>query len=748
MAKTLSELTNDVKFKTDWRTLDRIKKRMQQLDKQGKALHKSLAKPIKMRVDNAGMNKARKQIGELEKSASRLRGTLSKPMRVSVDGGRLASVRSQMAATRTEAGLLSRALAFGGGFVGGAALASVARGFFETNMTMQQLKGALKTTTGSTAAANAEFKKLQAFGATTPFTTEQAIRGFIKLKNLGLDPSTAALRSYGNTASAMGKSLSDMIEAVADASTGEFERLKEFGIKSKSQGDMVEFTFQNVKTKVKKDAKDIEGYIRKIGDTQFAKAMADQMNSLPGMMSNAQDSIETFYDAVGEAGVNQALIPILREFSMMLSGIDAAPIGKNIGAFITMLFNGVKDGIGGIKQLIAELGGIDGIARIAGAALAVMMAPVIGGQIIAAVKGVQALVAAAKGLTLMSAGQGLFALLGGWPLLIGAAVIALGFLAYDIFKFATGGESMIGKLAAKFPLFGQMVKTVGDAFNSVLPILQGWWGQIQQMGAPLMSIFQSLGLLLYSAFQAAAPAVMAIIGMLAEVGSVVLQLIGFAISFSLQFITALLHVAAFIAQWVSIALSLMIAFVGGAIGMVVSLAANFIGTWARMLGAIIGFVASMGLAILAFVTNSISAFIQMFTNSQAAGEQFKAGLQRIISSIGSAFQVMIDSVVGSFMGGFDRIKGIVEGLKGSVGKVLGKINSAGSGVAKTSMALPGGGRGGVFAPNFNNGGNTFNVYDTDPARVGALFDRALSGASSSQLSDFARSVPVMLPGSA
>jgi hypothetical protein len=45
VAKTLSELTNDVKFKADWRTLDRVKKRMQQLDKDGGKLRKSLAKP-------------------------------------------------------------------------------------------------------------------------------------------------------------------------------------------------------------------------------------------------------------------------------------------------------------------------------------------------------------------------------------------------------------------------------------------------------------------------------------------------------------------------------------------------------------------------------------------------------------------------------------------------------------------------------------------------------------------------------
>jgi uncharacterized membrane protein YqgA involved in biofilm formation len=47
----------------------------------------------------------------------------------------------------------------------------------------------------------------------------QFINAFIKLKALGLQPSKEALTSYGNTATAMGKSLDQMIEAVADAST-------------------------------------------------------------------------------------------------------------------------------------------------------------------------------------------------------------------------------------------------------------------------------------------------------------------------------------------------------------------------------------------------------------------------------------------------------------------------------------------------------------------------------------------------
>lgn len=163
----------------------------------------------------------------------------------------------------------------------------------------ETLRTSLETATGSAQAAAEAFAQIQQFAATTPFSVEEVTTAFIKLKNLGLDPSEAALTSYGNTAGAMGKSLDQMIEAVADATTGEFERLKEFGIKSKTEGNKVTFTFRGVKTTVKKEAAAIEEYLRGIGDVQFAGGMERQAKTIAGAFSNLQDSISGALDLIG-----------------------------------------------------------------------------------------------------------------------------------------------------------------------------------------------------------------------------------------------------------------------------------------------------------------------------------------------------------------------------------------------------------------------------------------------------------------
>ena len=167
------------------------------------------------------------------------------------------------------------------------------------------INASLKTMTGSQAAADKAFTRIQEFAATTPFDLQQVAGAFVKLKSLGLEPSEEALLSYGNTASAMGYSLNQMVEAVADASTMEFERLKAFGIKAKQSADEVTFIFQGVSTSVKKNSNDIQEYLLAIGQTEFAGAMAERAKTLDGAISNLGDTFDSLFLTIaqGDQGI-------------------------------------------------------------------------------------------------------------------------------------------------------------------------------------------------------------------------------------------------------------------------------------------------------------------------------------------------------------------------------------------------------------------------------------------------------------
>lgn len=179
----------------------------------------------------------------------------------------------------------------------------------------KQIAG-LETATKSANNAKEAYAALSKFATETPYGMDQAVEAFTKLVNLGLTPSERALRSYGNTASAMGKDLMQFIEAVADAATGEFERLKEFGIKASKQGDQVAFTFQGTTTKIKNNAASIEDYLMKIGENEFAGAMEKRMDSLDGALANLEDSWNSLYLAISKAGVGS----LVRDATELASG--------------------------------------------------------------------------------------------------------------------------------------------------------------------------------------------------------------------------------------------------------------------------------------------------------------------------------------------------------------------------------------------------------------------------------------------
>ena len=190
------------------------------------------------------------------------------------------------------------------------------------NSEMQRLKSALKTVTGSAEGANQAFDKINNFSKTTPFELNEVTDAFIKLKAYGLDPSDAALRSYGNTASSMGKSLNQMIEAVADAATGEFERLKEFGIRAKKNKDEVTFIFQGVSKTIKMESDAISRYLQDIGNNQFATGMADQMKNLGPTFSNLRTAVQDLKVAVGEGGLNSAITALVTNMTAWIEQLD------------------------------------------------------------------------------------------------------------------------------------------------------------------------------------------------------------------------------------------------------------------------------------------------------------------------------------------------------------------------------------------------------------------------------------------
>ncbi len=248
----------------------------------------------------------------LARESERLSGRLKRLERLKAMTGRMSGAAGKMVG-RFGAALRAAGLVAGGAaaMVGGAG-AAFGRLFVGTAAKFERYRTILETVEGSSEKARKSFDWVSEFAARTPFEIDEVMGSFVKLRAYGLEPTGGLLRTLGDTAAAMGKPIEQAVEAIADAVTGENERLKEFGIKARTVGKQIVYEYSvNGKT-MKKTADSsnramIQSTLESIWNEKYAGAMAKQSKTWSGMMSNLADHWTRFVNLVMESGAFDAM---------------------------------------------------------------------------------------------------------------------------------------------------------------------------------------------------------------------------------------------------------------------------------------------------------------------------------------------------------------------------------------------------------------------------------------------------------
>jgi hypothetical protein len=209
----------------------------------------------------------------------------------------------------------SAGLALAGAFSVGA-FASFGKEVLAVTAEFEKFGAVLGNTLGSDALAKLKLKEIEEFAAKTPFSVQELTASFVKLANQGFKPTGDEMRRLGDLASSTGKSFDQLAEAILDAQTGEFERLKEFGIRAQDAGDKVIFTFKGVQTTVDKSSEAIRNYVTSLGDAEgVSGSMAVISETLTGKISNLGDSWDQMLVSIGSntSGVFSSVISIISE---------------------------------------------------------------------------------------------------------------------------------------------------------------------------------------------------------------------------------------------------------------------------------------------------------------------------------------------------------------------------------------------------------------------------------------------------
>lgn len=164
----------------------------------------------------------------------------------------------------------------------------------------QKYEAVLKNSLGSQKAATDSMKMLSDIASKTPFQLNSLTGSYVKLVNQGFKPTRTELIKMGDLASSTGKDFDQLTEAILDAQSGQFERLKEFGIKASQSGDQVSFSFKGVTTTVKNSGEAIRAYMLSLGDMQGVKGSMEAISkTLVGQVSNLEDKITAMFNSIG-----------------------------------------------------------------------------------------------------------------------------------------------------------------------------------------------------------------------------------------------------------------------------------------------------------------------------------------------------------------------------------------------------------------------------------------------------------------
>lgn len=195
------------------------------------------------------------------------------------------------------------------------------------------------------------FSDIKSFAKSSPFEVDQLTEAFLKLQGSGFNPTIEKMEQLGNIAAAKNKSFDQLTEAIMDAQTGEFERLKEFQIRASKSGDQVTLSYQGVAKTMKMSQSAIEDYILGLGELDSIKgAMIAKSDTFIGRQSNENDMITEFKNMIGkdlEPVINDYLDARVEIIKSLQDGwewtkknkdmliISAEVIGIAAGAYLT-----------------------------------------------------------------------------------------------------------------------------------------------------------------------------------------------------------------------------------------------------------------------------------------------------------------------------------------------------------------------------------------------------------------------------
>jgi hypothetical protein len=223
---------------------------------------------------------------------------------------------------------------------------------------MEQYRNTLNIVMKDNKKASETFKWAVDYANKTPFETADIVDGTVKLQSYGME-AQKVLPYIGDMASAMGKSMDQAVEAVADAQTGELERLKEFGITKEQIVKQANKKLGNLEVVNNKgqitNQRAFNAALMSLMKERFEGGMEVQAKSFKGVMSTISGVWKSSLSqmaGISDEGlvIDGSLFDVIKDKALQLSEqlqeLQASgkfeEIQKSLGKFATSASNAVE----------------------------------------------------------------------------------------------------------------------------------------------------------------------------------------------------------------------------------------------------------------------------------------------------------------------------------------------------------------------------------------------------------------------
>ncbi|MCM3079592.1 hypothetical protein [Brevibacillus invocatus] len=217
---------------------------------------------------------------------------------------------------------------------GAAVFKSAYNWLIDSNAQMEQYKNTLTVVMGSQEKATKTLEWATKFAAQTPFEIPQIVEATTRMQAYGIQ-ADKTLGIVGDMASVMGKDLMQAVEAVADAQTGELERMKEFGITKQmilDQAKLLGSAPVNNSGQIT-DMKAFNAALFSLMEKRFKGGMEMQSKSFKGMLSNVSDFMGTMGRKLGQPLFDKAK----EHLASFLDWLNRLQSDGSIDAFIAKI---------------------------------------------------------------------------------------------------------------------------------------------------------------------------------------------------------------------------------------------------------------------------------------------------------------------------------------------------------------------------------------------------------------------------